>query len=69
MVMAIIYSYRMSIGDFDIDPYDDSVEFFSAYILFILSTLLTLIVMFNLLIAIISETFAKYNENFILAGN
>ena len=67
-MMAIAYSYRVSMGDFDTTVYDACIEPISAYILWILSTLITMVVMFNLLIAIISETFATYNEHFILAG-
>ena len=34
-----------------------------AWVLFLVATVFNLVVMFNLLIAIISETFAKVNEN------
>ena len=56
--MAVLYSYRMSLGDFDTDSLGTSVQPLTSYLLFILCTILSLVVMFNLLIAIISETFA-----------
>ena len=54
---AIIYAYRMSLGDIGSDMYNNSIQPVTAWILMVLCTLLTSIVMLNLLIAIISETF------------
>lgn len=64
--MAVIYIYNMCLGAYE-NEYGESAPTF-AYIMFILCTLFNMIVMFNLLIAIISETFAKVNENATQAG-
>lgn len=60
---GIIYSFRISIGDTDTDPFDDSVQMGTAWFLFILCALYTNVVMLNLLISIISESFGKINSN------
>jgi hypothetical protein len=64
--MAVIYIYNMCLGAFE-NEYGESAPTF-AWILFLLCTLFNMIVMFNLLVAIISETFAKVNENAVQAG-
>lgn len=64
--MAVIYVYNMCLGAFE-NEYGEAAPTF-AWILFLLCTLFNMIVMFNLLIAIISETFAKVNENAVQAG-
>lgn len=64
--MSVIYIYNMCLGAYEND-YGDLAPTFG-YILFIACTLFNMIVMFNLLIAIISETFAKVNENAEQAG-
>lgn len=65
-VMSIIYIYNMCLGAYE-NEYGNVAPTF-AYILFLLCTLFNMIVMFNLLIAIISETFANVNENAEQAG-
>lgn len=57
-----IYTYKAAQGDWDTDFYDDASGELFFYLLWIGCTLLNLIVMLNLLIAIISETFAVVNE-------
>lgn len=59
---ALLYSYRMSLGDFQLDSFNDSANSLTAWIFFLLSTILVMIVMLNLLIAIISESFDKINS-------
>jgi hypothetical protein len=60
---SLIYIYRIILGDFAVDElYDTKVSWLSMS-LFILCTIFNMIVMLNLLIAIISETFAKVNSN------
>lgn len=51
----------MSLGDFAYDEFG-TVAVGLAQILFVLCTLFNMIVMFNLLIAIISETFSDVNS-------
>jgi len=47
-------SYNLLLGDFDIGSYNDT-----QWILFIIGSMLLLVVMLNLLISIISESFDK----------
>ncbi len=60
---AIIYSFRLSLGDMSTDTFDDTVQPITVWLLFILCILYTNIVMLNLLIAIVSEAFALINDN------
>lgn len=55
-VMSILYVYNMSLGEYD-NSYGIAPTF--GWVLFTFSTLFNMIVMLNLLIAIISDTFAK----------
>jgi hypothetical protein len=59
---AIIYTYRIVLGDFDVEHFG-SVATGLVYGLFILCTVFNTIVMLNLLIAIISESFSYVKEN------
>ena len=61
LIEACLYSYRMGLGDWDTSSFGE-VAVPVVWTLFILCTIFNLIVMMNLLIAIISETFAKVNE-------
>ena len=60
-LQAIIYSYRTGLGDFVADVYNQSIQAVSIWIIFILASILVLIVLMNLLIAIISESFNEIN--------
>ena len=55
---ATIFTYRMVLGDFDTGAFGE-VATPVVWILFLLCTIFNMIVMLNLLIAIISETFAR----------
>ncbi|CDW75916.1 UNKNOWN [Stylonychia lemnae] len=59
---SIIYTYRIILGDFNVEKFG-SVGTQLVYGLFILCTMFNTIVMLNLLIAIISETFETVKEN------
>lgn len=59
---SIIFTYRIILGDFDVTAFG-SVGVFMVYGLFILCTVFNTIIMLNLLIAIISETFTMVKEN------
>jgi hypothetical protein len=48
----------IALGEFNYDDYDDSGNGTLAWVIFLVSTLLNCVVMLNLLIAIVSETFA-----------
>jgi hypothetical protein len=64
---SFLMSYKMALGDFDTDNFGE-VAVPMCLVLFYLSTVFNMIVMFNLLIAIISETFANVNSNALLAA-
>jgi hypothetical protein len=48
----------IALGEFNYDDFDDSGNGTLAWVIFIVSTLINCVVMLNLLIAIVSETFA-----------
>ena len=58
---GLFYSYRIGLGDFDTDNFG-SVGSFYCLMLFIVNTIVTTIIMLNLFIAIISESFDKINS-------
>lgn len=64
---SIIYVYRIVLGDFDVSKFGQ-VAVPLCYGLFILCTIFNTIVMLNLLIAIISETFSHVKENAVNAS-
>lgn len=59
---SIIYTYRIILGDIDVTRFGE-VAVMLVYTLFIICTVFNTIVMLNLLIAIISETFETVQEN------
>lgn len=59
---AILFTYRMILGDFDSSAFG-SVAMEMVWLLFIFCTLFNMIIMLNLLIAIISESYAKIFSN------
>lgn len=63
---SFISAYKVALGDFGMEF--GSVALWMCMLFFYLTTIFNLIVMFNLLIAIISETFTKVNENAEEAG-
>lgn len=58
---SIAYVYRMVLGDFDTSAFG-TVAVPYMWVLFLLCTVFNMIIMLNLLIAIISESFARINE-------
>ena len=56
---GILYSYRMVLGDFDTSTFGDTISPVTMWVFWLLCTVISMIVMLNLLIAIISETFAN----------
>ena len=64
---SIAFVYRMVLGDFDTGNFG-SVAVPYMWILFLLCTVFNMIIMLNLLIAIISESFARINEEREQAG-
>lgn len=59
---SIIYTYRITLGDFDVDEFGVCLTFM-VYTLFLACTVFNTIMMLNLLIAIISESFTNVKEN------
>lgn len=66
--MAIVYTFRASLGDMGTDSFNSTIQPVTVWILLVLCALITNVVMLNLLIAIISETFNDINEVAALAG-
>ena len=60
---ATLYAYRIILGDFEMDDFNSSMGTILLRIFFIMCTVFNTIVMLNLLIAIISETFSIVKAN------
>lgn len=60
---ALGYTYRLSLGDFDVDKYG-SYHIEISWIFFILATFLLQIVLINLLISIVADTFTRIKGNY-----
>lgn len=61
--LGTAYAFLMSIGSNDPSAFDANVQTGACWVLFVFSIALTNIVMLNLLVAIISESFAKINDS------
>ena len=57
-VQAILFSYELAIGNWDLTGMGNKAEVF-IWILFVLCTVFNMVIMLNLLIAIISETYDR----------
>jgi hypothetical protein len=60
---SLVYTYRIALGDYATDTYDDTVQPLTVWIFFLLCTIVNVIVILNLLIAIISDSFSRILEN------
>ena len=58
-----MYTFRISIGDTSTDNFNNSKQKVTVWIIFVLCALVTNIIMLNLLIALISESFNKINSD------
>lgn len=56
---AFIYTYRVSLGDFNIDTFQTHNDNVLLYLYWLANTVVTLIVMLNLVVAIIGDSFDK----------
>jgi len=56
---ALIYTYMIAIGDYDTGSFNDDPNSVLVWGSFLVCTLIVQIVMLNLLISIISDTYAK----------
>lgn len=59
---SLFFSYKMALGDWDTDSFG-SVGMVIVWTMFLLCTIFNVIVLLNLLISIISDTFARVKEN------
>eukprot|EP00347_Sterkiella_histriomuscorum_P005811 403355181 len=59
---SFIYSYRLGLGDFDIDPYAESKNSILLHAFFLLSSLFSAVILLNMLVAIMGESFNRVNE-------
>jgi hypothetical protein len=59
---SVLFAYRMILGDFNTGNFG-SVATPMAYLLFLFATIFDMIVMLNLLIAIISDSYARISAN------
>ncbi len=66
-VMSLLFVYRMVLGDWDTGALG-KVALPAVWILFVLCTLFNMVVMLNLLIAIIGETFNRVSTNSVQAA-
>jgi hypothetical protein len=65
---SFVYAFRLSIGDTQTDNFNTSTQNVTAWLLFVACALATNIIMLNLLIALISESFQKINSNSMSAN-
>jgi hypothetical protein len=59
---SFTYSYSIIIGEFNVDPFKESTNPLLLWILFILATLFTLIILLNMLVAIMGDSFNRVTE-------
>ena len=62
LLTAIVYSFRMGLGDFQVDSYDKKVNGALLWIVFISAVIIMQIILLNMLIAIMGETFKSVTE-------
>lgn len=60
--LAFIYAYQQAMGDFDTDGFESTDRYY-LYALWFLNVIMTLIVLLNLLIAIMGDTFDRVRES------
>ena len=65
---AFVYAFRLSIGDINVSTFNQTVQPVLLWVLWLLCLLMTNVIMLNLLIAIISESFNDVNENSVQAS-
>ena len=59
---ALVFSYRMGLGDFVTDEFTNSKDEILIWILWFINTLIINIILLNLLIAIMGDTFDRVLE-------
>jgi len=66
--MAVIYTYRMAMGDFSLDQlsnFDNNFEIYFMWSVFLIGSFFLVIVLLNLLIAIMGATFEEVSSSII----
>lgn len=59
---SLLNQYLLGLGEFETDPYSDNDYAIYLWIMFILATLITQIILFNTLIAILGDSYARIME-------
>lgn len=59
---AFIYSYTLGLGEFDTDAFDEERDGHYLYFIWFLNTMIILIIMLNMLIAIMGDTFDRVQD-------
>ena len=59
---SLIYSYKLSLGDFDTENFAEAGDRSLLWVLFVLGTLILQITLLNMLIAIMGDTFDEVME-------
>jgi Ion transport protein len=65
IIMAVIYTYRLSLGDFQLDSLDsfeNPIERYFIWTVFLLSSLFMVVVLLNLLITIMGTTYSDLSS-------
>ena len=62
---SLIYSYKLGLGDFDTDNFSGDGFL---WIIFLITTFIVQVTLFNMLIAIMGDTFARVMETKIESG-
>ena len=61
LAMAFIYTFRTGLGDFDTDGFETDDEIL-LWIFFMITSILILLVLLNVLVAIMADTFDKVTK-------
>ena len=57
---SVLYTYRIALGDFSTDDFDNAPkDYILLWIIFLVTSILVVIMLFNLLISIVADTFSR----------
>ncbi|CDW77734.1 wd-40 repeat protein [Stylonychia lemnae] len=59
---SFIFSYRMALGDFQLDDFPKATDIFLIYTLFVICSLFSAVILLNMLVAIMGDSFNRVNE-------
>mmetsp|Transcript_32046 Transcript_32046/g.23688 ORF Transcript_32046/g.23688 Transcript_32046/m.23688 type:complete len:111 (+) Transcript_32046:200-532(+) len=63
VIDSLLYSYQLTVGEFGTDTFAESTNPALLWTLFILATLFTLIILLNMLVAIMGDSFNRVRES------